>query len=113
MGPFGLLQPLVDGAKEHFLKEDLIPAAVYRPPLSTRAHSFKLSCALIAIAVVPFGAPGLGPKGFDLFEISNVNIGLLIIMGVTSIGVYGIALAGWSSNNKFSLFGSLRSLGPS
>ena len=47
----------------------------------------------------------MGPHGFDLFEISNVNIGLLVILGVTSIGVYGIALAGWSSNNKYSLLG--------
>jgi NADH-quinone oxidoreductase subunit H len=107
VGPFGLLQPLVDGAKS-FLKEDLIPTAVYRP-LYLLAPILSLGCTLIAIAVVPFGAPGIGPHGIDLFEISNVNIGLLIIMGVTSIGVYGIALAGWSSNNKFSLLGSLRS----
>jgi NADH-quinone oxidoreductase subunit H len=107
VGPFGLLQPLVDGAKS-FLKEDLIPTAVYRP-LFLLAPILSLGCALIVIAVIPFGAPGLGPQGFDLFEISNVNIGLLIILGVTSIGVYGIALAGWSSNNKYSLLGSLRS----
>ena len=107
VGPFGLLQPLVDGAKS-FLKEDLIPTAVYRP-LYLLAPILALGCALISIAVIPFGAPNAGPHGLDLFEISDVNIGLLVILGVTSIGVYGIALAGWSSNNKYSLLGSLRS----
>jgi NADH-quinone oxidoreductase subunit H len=68
-----------------------------------------LSCALISIAVVPFGSPAItGPGGFHIFEISDVNIGLLVILGITSMGVYGVALAGWSSNNKYSLLGSLR-----
>jgi NADH-quinone oxidoreductase subunit H len=67
-----------------------------------------LACALISIAVVPFGAP-ITWHGVDMFEIANVNIGLLVILGVTSVGVYGIALAGWSSNNKYSLLGALRS----
>jgi NADH-quinone oxidoreductase subunit H len=107
VGPFGLLQPLVDGAKS-FLKEDMIPAAVYKP-LYLLAPILSLGCSLIIIGVVPFGAPGIGPGGFDLFEISNINIGLLVILAVTSLGVYGVALAGWSSNNKYSLFGSLRS----
>jgi NADH-quinone oxidoreductase subunit H len=107
VGPFGLLQPLVDGAKS-FLKEDIIPTAVYRP-LYLLAPIIALGCALISIAVIPFGRPDAGPGKFDIFDISNVNIGLLIILGVTSVGVYGIALAGWSSNNKYSLLGSLRS----
>jgi len=107
VGPFGLLQPLVDGAKS-FLKEDLIPTAVYRP-LYLLAPIISLGCALLAIAVIPFGEPGIGPHGFDFFEISNINIGLLVILGVTSMSVYGIALAGWSSNNKYSLLGALRS----
>jgi NADH-quinone oxidoreductase subunit H len=106
VGPFGLLQPLVDGAKS-FLKEDLIPTAVYRP-LYFLAPIIALGCAMISIGVIPFGEP-VGPKGFDIFEVANVNIGLLVILGITSIGVYGIALAGWSSNNKYSLLGSLRS----
>ena len=108
VGPFGLLQPLVDGAKS-FLKEDIIPTAVYRP-LYLLAPILSLGCALISIAVVPFGSPGVtGPGGFRFFQISDVNIGLLVILGITSIGVYGIALSGWSSNNKYSLLGSLRS----
>src|ERR1700689_1336270 len=107
VGPFGLLQPMVDGAKS-FLKEDIIPSGVYRP-LYLVAPIISLACALISIAVVPFGEPQVGPHGLDLFEISNINIGLLVILGITSIGVYGIALSGWSSNNKYSLLGSLRS----
>jgi len=108
VGPFGLLQPLVDGAKS-FLKEDIIPSGVYRP-LYLMAPIIALSCALISIGVVPFGDPGLvGPGNFHFFQIADVNIGLLVILGITSIGVYGIALAGWSSNNKYSLLGSLRS----
>jgi NADH-quinone oxidoreductase subunit H len=106
VGPFGLLQPLVDGAKS-FLKEDIIPTGVYKP-LYLLAPIIALGCALITIGVVPFGSP-MGPHGMDLFEIADVNIGLLVILGVTSIGVYGIALAGWSSNNKYSLLGALRS----
>ena len=111
VGPFGLFQPLVDGAKL-FLKEDLMPLAVERP-LFVLAPMIALSCALISIAVVPFGAVTRvsinGAPGVDMFEIANVNIGLLVILGITSIGVYGITLSGWSSNNKYSLLGSLRS----
>jgi NADH-quinone oxidoreductase subunit H len=104
-GPFGLLQPLADGIKL-FLKEDMMPLAVERP-LFVAAPIIALACALTSIAVVPFGAQTV-VKGVDLFEIANLNIGLLVILGVTSIGVYGIALSGWASNNKYSLFGSLR-----
>ncbi|HTX40919.1 MAG TPA: NADH-quinone oxidoreductase subunit NuoH [Acidobacteriaceae bacterium] len=105
VGPFGLLQPLVDGAKL-FLKEDLMPTAVYRP-LYILAPMIALGCALTSIAVIPFGAD-IRWHGVQLFQIADVNIGLLIILGVTSIGVYGIALSGWSSNNKYSLLGALR-----
>ena len=104
-GPFGLLQPLADGLKL-FLKEDLTPLLVEKP-LFLVAPIIALGCALVSIAVVPFGAMTTY-KGVDLFEIANVNIGLLVILGVTSIGVYGIALSGWSSNNKYALLGSLR-----
>ena len=107
VGPFGLLQPLVDGAKS-FLKEDLIPTSVYKP-LYLLAPLISLGCALISISVVPFGNPAINYNGFRFFEISDVNVGLLVILAVTSVGVYGIALSGWSSNNKYSLLGSLRS----
>ena len=105
VGPFGLLQPLVDGLKL-FMKEDMMPLAVQRP-LFLISPIIALTCALISIAVVPFGAVQR-VKGVDMFQIADLNIGLLVILGITSIGVYGIALSGWSSNNKFALLGSLR-----
>jgi NADH-quinone oxidoreductase subunit H len=105
VGPFGLLQPLADGAKL-FLKEDLLPDGVYRP-LYILAPIISLACALLSISVVPFG-PNIHFKGVQLFQIADVNIGLMIILAVTSVGVYGSALAGWSSNNKFALLGALR-----
>jgi NADH-quinone oxidoreductase subunit H len=104
-GPFGILQPLADGIKL-FLKEDLTPLMVERP-LFLVAPVIALSCALISVSVVPFGAM-TKVYGVDIFEVANLNIGLLVILGITSIGVYGIALSGWSSNNKFALLGSLR-----
>jgi NADH-quinone oxidoreductase subunit H len=104
-GPFGLLQPLADGIKL-FLKEDMMPLAVARP-LFIIAPMIALVCAMVSISVVPFGALTL-VKGVDIFQVANVNIALLVILGITSIGVYGIALSGWSSNNKFALLGSLR-----
>jgi NADH-quinone oxidoreductase subunit H len=105
VGPFGLLQPLADGAKL-FLKEDLLPDGVYRP-LYIVAPIISLVCALLSISVVPFG-PNVQFKGVQLFQIADVNIGLMIILAITSVGVYGSALAGWSSNNKFALLGALR-----
>ena len=105
VGPFGLLQPLADGIKL-FLKEDLLPFASDRP-LFIVAPIIALTCSLVSIAVVPFGALHT-VKGVDIFNVANVNIGLLVVLGITSIGVYGIALSGWSSNNKFALLGSLR-----
>jgi len=106
VGPFGLLQPLADGLKL-FLKEDIMPESVNRP-LYILAPVIALACALLSIAVVPFGA-NIQFHGVDMFQIADLNIGLLVILGVTSIGVYGIALSGWASNNKYSLLGSLRS----
>jgi NADH-quinone oxidoreductase subunit H len=105
VGPFGLLQPLADGIKL-FLKEDLLPIAAERP-LFIIAPIIALACSLISIAVVPFGSV-TRVDGVDIFNIADLNIGLLVILGITSIGVYGIALSGWSSNNKFALLGSLR-----
>ena len=107
VGPFGLWQPMVDGLKL-FLKEDFIPAGVYRP-LYLAAPLIALGCSLLSIAVVPFGAQDITVDGVKVFELADLNIGLLVLLGVTSMSVYGIALAGWSSNNKYSLLGALRS----
>jgi len=106
VGPFGLLQPLADGAK-FLLKEDLTPPYVYKP-LYIAAPMIAVIFALTSIAVIPIG------NSITLFgittplSIADVNIGLLVVLGITSMGVYGIALAGWSSNSKYSLLGSLR-----
>jgi NADH-quinone oxidoreductase subunit H len=110
VGPFGLLQPLADGIKL-FLKEDLTPLATEKP-LFLFAPIIALTCALISVATVPFGAMHRvvvnGKANADIFQIADINVGLLVILGITSIGVYGIALSGWASNNKFALLGSLR-----
>ena len=106
MGPFGLLQPLADGLKFIF-KEDITPPYVNKP-LYLLAPLLALTLALTSIAVIPFRRR-YASAGFDTpLQITDVNIGLLVILGITSIGVYGIALAGWSSNSKYSLLGSLR-----
>src|ERR1700712_4471935 len=82
VGPFGLLQPLADGIKL-FLKEDMMPLAVVRP-LFIIAPMIALTCAMVSISVVPFGA--FTPvKGVDIFQVANVNIALLVILGITSI----------------------------
>ncbi len=106
VGPFGLLQPLADGVKFLF-KEDLTPPHVYKP-LYIAAPMLAVVFALTSIAVIPIGKSiTLGHLVIPL-QITDVNIGLLIILGVTSLGVYGVALAGWSSNSKYSLLGGLR-----
>jgi len=106
VGPFGLLQPLADGLK-FILKEDLTPPYVNKP-LYLLAPILALTLALSSIAVIPFSGP-LTVGGITTpLQITDVNIGLLIILGITSIGVYGVALAGWASNSKYSFLGSLR-----
>jgi NADH-quinone oxidoreductase subunit H len=116
VGPFGLLQPLADGVK-FILKEDLVPDKVHKG-LYILAPMLALAMSLVAIAVIPFGE-SVAVRGLNLplqitgvahadGSLSDINIGLLIILGATSVGVYGIALAGWSSNSKYSLLGSLR-----
>jgi NADH-quinone oxidoreductase subunit H len=106
VGPFGLLQPAADGIKFLF-KEDITPLHVYRP-LYIAAPMIAVIFALTSIAVIPVGNwVNIGSISTPL-QITDVNIGLLIVLGVTSLGVYGIALSGWSSNSKYSLLGGLR-----
>jgi NADH-quinone oxidoreductase subunit H len=106
VGPFGLLQPAADGIKFLF-KEDITPLHVYRP-LYIAAPMIAVIFALTSIAVIPVGNwVNIGSISTPL-QVTDVNIGLLIVLGVTSLGVYGIALSGWSSNSKYSLLGGLR-----
>jgi len=106
VGPFGLLQPAADGLK-FIVKEDLTPPHVYKP-LFIAAPIIAVVFALTSIAVIPFGN-SIRVLGYDIpLQITDVNTGLLVVLGITSMGVYGIALAGWSSNNKYSMLGALR-----
>ncbi|HWY05914.1 MAG TPA: complex I subunit 1 family protein [Candidatus Acidoferrales bacterium] len=107
VGPHGLLQPLADGIK-FILKEDPMPVGVDK-----KAYFFApfltLMLALTSLAVIPFG-PDITIFGYTTnFGIADVNISLLVLFAITALGVYGIALAGWGSNNKYSLLGGLRS----
>jgi len=110
VGPFGLLQPIADGIKL-FFKEDLTPSQVDRT-LFLLAPALSVVPAMIAFAVIPFGGTttvfGLLSHPVAL-QITDIDVGVLYVFAVTSLGVYGIVLAGWSSNNKYSLLGGLRS----
>ncbi|MBI4169468.1 MAG: NADH-quinone oxidoreductase subunit NuoH [Acidobacteria bacterium] len=107
VGPFGLLQPLADGIKFVF-KEDVTPVGVYRP-VYLLAPALIFVPALVTFAVVPFG-PTLRAFGYNIrMQIADVDNGVLIILAFASMGVYGVALAGWASNNKYSLMGGVRS----
>jgi NADH-quinone oxidoreductase subunit H len=106
VGPFGIWQPLADGLKFIF-KEDVTPPFANRP-LYLLAPVIALVTALTSIAVIPVG-PWITIAGISTpLQITDVNIGLLIVLGVASVGVYGSALAGWSSNSKYSMLASLR-----
>lgn len=107
VGAHGLLQPLADGLKFLF-KEDLTPPASDRF-VYTLAPFLALSLALTTLALIPFGPPTLQVFGQPVFVVANSNIGLLFLFAITSMGVYGVALAGWSSNSKYPLLGGLRS----
>ncbi len=111
-GPFGLLQPLADGAKM-ILKEDVIPKYV-SVPLFILAPMIAIAMAMIGFAVVPFGpvgasAPHLGEYRVDFQIAPGVDIGILYVLAVGSLAVYGVILAGWASNSKYSFIGGLRS----
>ncbi len=98
VGPFGLLQPLADGLKL-FMKETVIPSGANRVVFAA-APMLTFVLALIAWAVIPFD-PGV--------VLSNINVGILYLFAISSLGVYGIIMAGWASNSKYAFLGALRS----
>lgn len=106
-GPFGLFQPLADGLKL-FMKEEIIPM-VSSKFLFVLGPSLAMLMACMSSAVIPWG-PDI-PKadgGVISLQVADINIGVLFIFGVVSLGVYGIMIGGWASNNKFSLLSGLR-----
>ena len=105
-GPFGLLQPLADGVKM-FMKEDFIPTQSERW-LFILGPGIFMFVACMTSAVIPWGTTlTLFGLNVDL-QVTDINIGILYVMGFVSLGVYGIMIGGWSSNNKYSLFGTIR-----
>jgi NADH-quinone oxidoreductase subunit H len=110
VGPHGLLQPLADGAK-FLLKEDPTPAGVDKFVYHL-APLLALTLALTSIAIIPFGPNPIHLFGHDIYlgiASPDLNIGILALFAITALGVYGVALAGWSSNSKYPLMGGLRS----
>jgi NADH-quinone oxidoreductase subunit H len=106
VGKFGLLQPIADGAK-FLLKEDIIPAHVDKF-LFVIAPTISVFTTMLALSVVPLGPTTLG-EGFNFIIAPKIDIGIVFLFSVTSLAVYGIILGGWSSNNKYSALGGLRS----
>ena len=105
-GLFGLLQPLCDGGK-FFFKEEIIPAGAHKQ-LFIIGPVLAIITACISSAVIPWGGSlEIGGKIVKL-QVADVNIGVLYVFGVIALGVYGIMLGGWASNNKFSLMGAIR-----
>jgi NADH-quinone oxidoreductase subunit H len=105
-GPFGLLQPIADGVKM-FLKEEIIPT-VSDKFLFILGPSLFMVTALMTSAVIPWGTPmEFGGVKYQL-QVADINIGILYVLGVVSLGIYGIMLGGWSSNNKYALLGAIR-----
>ena len=110
VGPHGLLQPAADGLKFLF-KEDPTPEGVDRF-VYFLAPLLALALSLTSLAVIPFGPDPIRLFGHDIYlsiTPPDLNIGLLILFAITALGVYGVALAGWSSNSKYPLLGGLRS----
>lgn len=107
VGPQGLFQPIADGIK-NLLKEETIPGSA-SPWLFVLAPALAFVPAFVTWAVIPWGAPLPTPWGTISLAVADLPVGFLFILAISSLGVYGITLAGWSSNNKYSLLGGLRS----
>jgi NADH-quinone oxidoreductase subunit H len=107
VGPFGLFQPLADGLK-FFFKEDILPAFVHRP-IYVLAPAVSMCAALLTMAVVPFGSEVTVAGRSIPMIIADVDAGVLFLLAASGMGVYGIIMAGWASNNKYSMLGGLRS----
>ncbi len=107
VGPHGLLQSVADGVK-NIMKEETYPGQAYLP-LFVLAPTLAFIPALLVWSVIPYGAPWVTSKGTIDMALAPMPIGFLFILSIASLGVYGIVLAGWSSNNKYSLLGGLRS----
>lgn len=105
-GPWGILQPLADGVKL-FTKEEIIPSHASRF-LFILGPSLSMFTACITSAVIPWGKDLVIAGRTIALQVADINIGVLYIFGVVSLGVYGIMIGGWSSNNKFSLLGAIR-----
>lgn len=105
-GPYGLLQPICDGVKM-FLKEEIIPT-ISDKWLFILGPSLFMGTALMTSAVIPWGMPlEIGGKVYSL-QVADINIGILYVMGIVSLGIYGIMIGAWASNNKFALLGAIR-----
>ena len=105
-GPFGIFQPMADGAKM-FMKEEIIPTQS-SGLLFIVGPSLAILTACIGSAVIPWGQKlTIGSRIIDL-QVTDINVGILYIFGVVSLGVYGIMIGGWASNNKYSLLGAIR-----
>jgi NADH-quinone oxidoreductase subunit H len=105
-GPFGILQPLADGVKM-FMKEEIIPANASKW-LFMVGPGLAMLCACIGTAVIPWGQD-LNINGRIIpLQVTDINVGVLYIFGVVSLGVYGVMIGGWASNNKYSLLSAIR-----
>src|SRR5438045_3227080 len=105
-GPFGILQPLADGVKM-FMKEEIIPSHADKALFILGPCIMMLTACLTGV-VVPWGSSLIINGEEYILQVTDINIGILYVFGVVSIGVYGIMIGGWASNNKNSLMGAIR-----